>query len=414
MLSKIPVGGVIWQTAHYLAGLERLGCEVYYVEAHARTPAMFAQGPGDDGSARAAEFIAGVMRRFGLGDRWAFHALHAGGRCYGLGEGRLRRLYREAALLVNLHGGTLPLEEHTQTGRLVYLETDPVAMQVELHERRQNTLDFLAAHSACFTFAENYGRPGCGLPVAPGFTFHPTRQPVVLDFWQTAFGPDHAAFTTVGSWRQWSREVRYAGEVYQWSKHFEFQKFLDLPARTGQAFELALSRCGEADQRRLESKGWRVRAALDFSTDPEAYRDYIRSSRAEFTVAKDQNVRLRTGWFSDRSATYLAAGRPVVTQDTGFGETLPLGTGLFAFSTLEEAAGAVEAINANYPRASEAARAIAREFFSHEVVLRPLLELAGLRLPGHAAAPKRQSTNGPPAALASGSQWQRESPVATL
>src|SRR5439155_9617198 len=131
------------------------------------------------------------------------------------------------------------------------------------------------------------------------------------------------------------------------SKHHEFLKFLDLPARTGQLFELALSSYTDADRELLESHGWRVRPALDFSDDLDAYRSYIGGSRAEFTVAKDQNVRLRSGWFSDRSATYLAAGRPVVTQETGFSNVLPTGRGLFGFSTVDEIVGAVEAINAD-------------------------------------------------------------------
>ena len=128
----------------------------------------------------------------------------------------------------------------------------------------------------------------------------------------------------------------------------------------------------------LESKGWRVRPALDLSREIDPYRTYITESRGEFTVAKDQNVRLRTGWFSDRSATYLAAGRPVITQETGFSDFLPTGEGLFGFSTIEEAIGAFESINSNYQRHREAALSIAREYFSHEVVLKQLLEDIGL------------------------------------
>ena len=110
----------------------------------------------------------------------------------------------------------------------------------------------------------------------------------------------------------------------------------------------------------------------------DAYRSYLAGSRGEFTVAKDQNVRLRSGWFSDRSATYLAAGRPVVTQDTAFGNVLPAGEGLFAFSTVDEAAAAVERINADYSRHRRAAQSVARDYFSHEVVLGRLLQEVGL------------------------------------
>jgi GT2 family glycosyltransferase len=377
VMSRLPVAGVVWQTVHYLVGLQRLGYDVYYVEAHACTPKMLMQREDDDGSAKAAAFIAGVMRRFDLGDRWAFHALHADGRYYGMSEGQLKQLYRSAALLINLHGATQPLPEHSATGRLVYLETDPVLAQIELHHNVQYTLDFLEPHCAFFTFGENYGNPDCELPVSDRFGFRPTRQPVVVDFWRPCGDGDGRMFTTVGSWRQ-SREVTFRGEVYNWSKHHEFMKFLDLPSRTNQEFELALAGCGEAERLTLEGRGWRVREALTLSSDVDAYRRYIALSRGEFTVAKDQNVRLRSGWFSDRSATYLAAGRPVVTQETGFSNVLPTGGGLFAFTNAEEAVQALESINSDYERHRRAALALAREYFSYDVVLPPLLADLGL------------------------------------
>jgi hypothetical protein len=364
---------------HYLVGLKRLGCDVYYVDTHGRAPKMFMES-GHDGSATAAAFIDQLMRRIGLGDRWAYQARHADGRCYGLSEARLRRLYGSAALIINLHGATAPLPEHSATGRLIYVETDPVRPQVELHHGLQDTVDFLEQHCALFTFAENYGRRDCGLPVSRRFAFVPTRQPIVLDFWRPARRAGDP-FTTIGNWRQRGREVALGGEVYAWSKHLEFRKFLDLPAQTGQAFELALSRCDAESMLLLKRKGWRVRDALRCCRDLDGYREYIRGSRGEFTVAKDQNVRLQTGWFSDRSATYLAAGRPVVTQDTGFGNVLPTDEGLFAFSTLDAAAAAVDAIDSEYRRHSEAAVAIAREYFDAGVVLDRLLADVGLARP---------------------------------
>jgi len=377
MMSKHPVAGVVWQTVHYMVGLERLGCEVYYVEAHALNPGWFMKTPEDDASAAAAAFIDAVMRRFGLGDRWAFHALHADGHCYGLSEGRLKDLYRTADLIINLHGGTLPQPEHSATGRLVYLETDPVQVQVELAQKIPETVAFLESHCAYFTFGENYGRPDCKLPVSPRFHFRPTRQPVVLDFWREAGAPG-AALTTIGNWSQSGRELTFEGETYHWSKAREFLKFIDVPMRTDQPFELALSRCGEANRLHLESRGWKVRDGLSLSRDPDQYRRYIFGSRGEFTVAKDQNIRLRSGWFSDRSATYLAAGRPVITQETGFSNIIPTGAGLFGFSTVEDVLAAVDAVNSDYDRHSRAAREIAREYFSHEIVLGRLLEEAGL------------------------------------
>jgi len=185
-------------------------------------------------------------------------------------------------------------------------------------------------------------------------------------------------FTTIGNWRQLHRSVSLDDEVYHWSKHLEFEKFLELPARTGSQFVLALSRFDSDDRQLLESRGWNVRDALDFSMDLDAYQCFIANSGAEFTVAKDQNVRLRSGWFSDRSATYLACGRPVVTQDTGFSSILPTGAGLLAFSTVDEAAQAIRAVEANYQGHSKAATQVARDYFSHDIVLPGLLSEVGL------------------------------------
>jgi GT2 family glycosyltransferase len=384
MMTKMPVAGVVWQNLHYLLGLERLGCEAYYVETHARTPSMLMESEHDDSSALAAEFIAAVMRRFGLSDRWAFRALHDDGRCFGIGEPQLERLYGQAALLINLHGGTLPLPELAATGRLVYVETDPVQLQLELGHGVQETIDFLEPHCAFFTFAENWSNPDCGLPRQDRYRFLPTRQPVLLDLWPDRSPQPADLFTTIGNWRQDWRDVTFEGERYTWSKHHEFLKYLDMPARSGGRFELALASCTDADRQMLAGHGWGVRDALEISRGIDSYRDYVGASRGEFTVAKDQNVRLRTGWFSDRSATYLASGRPVVTQDTGFGCALPTGRGLFAFDSPESAAEAVAAIDADYAEHAHAAREIAREHFAHDVVLRPMLEHLDVR-PGVAA-----------------------------
>jgi glycosyltransferase involved in cell wall biosynthesis len=376
MMAKIPVPGVLWQTLHYLVGFERLGFETYYVEAHARTPSMLMESAYDDGSGRAAALLGDVLGRFDFGDRWTYWALHDDGSCFGRSERQLRRLLREAELIVNLHGATDPLPELAETGRLVYLETDPVRLQIELHNGLQPSIDFLAAHAAHFTFAENLGTEVCDLPISEQFEFRPTRQPVVLDFWRTCTPPGDLRFTTVGNWRQRWRSVDYEGERYGWSKDEEWSKVLDLPQRTGQRFELALSGAETEDEEVLRARGWEVRPALELTLD--SYHDYIIGSSAELTVAKDQNVRFRTGWFSDRSATYLAAGRPVITQDTGFDQVLPTGAGLFSFRNEPEAALAVQLVAADWSAQSRAALEIGREFFAAERVLGRLLSDVGV------------------------------------
>jgi hypothetical protein len=378
MMSKMPQGGNIWLVLQYLIGFQRLGFDVYYVEAHGRTPREVMRGPDDDPWARAAEFIDGIMRRFDLGDCWAYDPVHKANSCYGMSAAQLRALYHQAALIINLHGGTTPLAEHSAAGRLVYLGTDPVEVELALHENVQKTIDFLEPHCAFFTWGLNYGKPDCKLPYSERFRFQPSPPPVIVEFWQPHANGPGDVFTTIGNWRQPFRNVRFQDEVYSWSKHHEFLKFIDVPARTGQQFQLALSSYGDEDRQLLESKGWQVRNALEFSTDPDQYRHYITHSRGEFTVAKDQNVRLRTGWFSERSAQYLAAGRPVITQETGFSNVLPGGAGLFGFSTMEEIVAAVQSINGDLARHSRAARTLARDYFNYDVVLKKMLAEVGL------------------------------------
>jgi ATP-binding cassette, subfamily B, bacterial len=378
MLSKIPVGGVAWLVGHYVAGFQRLGYEVYYVEAHARTPSMLMTHEQDDGAGKAATYIAKVAQRFGIEDRWAYQALHGNGRCYGMTPAQLDRLYKDAALIVNMHGGTLPLPEHAATDRLVFLGTDPVEVELEVERGDKAALEFLDQHVAHFTWGLNYGNPDCRLPWAHPYEFVPSPPPVILDFWDNDTDPA-GPFTTIGNWRQRYRDVRFGGQVYRWSKHQQFMKILDLPRRSQARIELALATYDSRDRLLLAEHGWRVRPGLEFSQDPDAYREYIVGSAGEISAAKEQNVHFRTGWFSERSATYLAAGRPVIVQDTGFGAALPTGEGLFAFADVDQAADAVAAVATDPGRHRRAASELAREYLSHEVVLGHMLDHVGLR-----------------------------------
>jgi ATP-binding cassette subfamily B protein len=382
MLTKIPVGGVGWLVGHYAVGFERLGYDVYYVEAHARTPSMFMTHREDDAAGKAAEYIDGIARRFGFEGRWAFQALHEDGRTYGMSAEELDRLYKDAALIINMHGGTLPLPEHAATDRLVFLGTDPVEVELEVHRDEQRSLDFLDQHVAHFTWGLNFGNPDCRLPWASPYEFVPSPPPVVLDFWDNDHVPT-GPFTTIGNWRQRYRDVTFGGETFRWSKHQQFLRFVDLPRRTSAQMELALSSYEARDRLLLSEHGWRVRPASEVSFDLDAYRAYIAHSAGEVSAAKEQNVHFRSGWFSERSATYLAAGRPVIMQDTGFGGHLPTGEGLLPFHDLESAVEAVQAVQVDPARHRRAAREIAREFLSHDVVLGDMLDHVGLAARKH-------------------------------
>jgi glycosyltransferase involved in cell wall biosynthesis len=214
----------------------------------------------------------------------------------------------------------------------------------------------------------------------PERDYIPTRQPVDLELWPMAYTPDARHFTTIGNYRQEGGDVEWEGSVYHWSKHHEWEKFLELPRRTSQSFELAMMPDDPRDAERLLAAGWKLISPLEMSLDVfGAYPGFIRSSRAEFTVAKDQNVRLRSGWFSERAVCYLASGKPVVTQETGFSNLIPCGEGLFAVGDVDEAAAAVEEINGDYARHCQAARDIAQEYFEASAVARRLLEAVGFQ-----------------------------------
>jgi hypothetical protein len=386
ILGRTPFAGVAWQVLQYLEGFRRLGCDVYYVEDTGDWPYDPEQCRITADCRYTVHYISRLLAWCGLTDHWAYRAGAQGGRTFGLSESQLSRLFTQVDALINLTGSTQLRDEHLRVPVRIYLETDPVRPQIEVAQGYQRTIDLLSAHTHHFTYGENFGAPDCGIPLRR-FNYRPTRQPIVLDWWKPPTSPlqngsprPRAAgrFTTIASWQQSGRDIEWNGETYLWSKHHEFLKVIDLPRRTGQPLELALA-CGDTEAiQLLEAHGWRIVDALALSKDILPYRDYILGSHGEFTVAKDQNIRLRSGWFSDRSACYLAAAKPVITQDTGFGNALPTGEGLFSFATMEEIVATLEAIGSDYERHSRAARAIAEEYFRAESVLSKVIGEVGL------------------------------------
>jgi hypothetical protein len=235
----------------------------------------------------------------------------------------------------------------------------------------------LAAHDTHFSFGENLGAADCDTPIEK-FKWLPTRQPVAVELWNNSDPVGGPAFTTITTWRNKDRNLNWRGDTWYWTKDREFEKVLDLPQRRpGVQFELAMS-VEEAVRQKVTAQGWRQVGSVEVSRDAELYRKYIQQSRGEFTVARDQYVRPNTGWFSDRTACYLAAGRPVITQETGFSKFLPSGRGLFGFKTMDDILGAVDAIESDYAGHCRAAAEIGRECFAAEKVLGSLMERAGL------------------------------------
>ncbi len=376
LAGRYPLGGIGWQAIHYVLGLTRLGHDVHYVEdsgAHPYDPRV--KSVVEDPSYGVA-FLADAMGRFDLADRWTYVDAVTGVH-HGLSREGLADLYRDADAIFNVCGATRLTEEHLRCPIRVYVETDPVFEQIRVAEGDRQAILALEDHTHHFTYGENLGQPDCPIPLEK-FAWRATRPPVIPDLWSTPFDPRAERFTTVATWKNAGKDIPFRGETYLWSKHLNFLKVIDLPGRTRQPLEMAFEVADDATRDLLGRHGWLLADAFQVSRDLITYQRHIQRSRGEFTVAKDLVARTRSGWFSDRSVCYLAAGKPVVTRDTGFGKYVPAGVGLLAFETVEEAAAAIDEVNRDYARHCREAGRIAQEYFAADRILSQLCREADL------------------------------------
>src|SRR6266852_6901242 len=377
---SMPIAGVIWQHVHYVVGLQRLGHDVYYIEDSARlpyNPETFEVNNEFDYAEKVLNRLAG---EFDFKNRWAFCARYLRKNpTAGLPFKKIRQLYRDADAILNICGTQEFNDDLLKSDRIIYVESDPGVEQIKIDQAVKSTIDYLSRHYALFTFGENVGTKKFPVP-RHGFKWHATRQPIVTALWKTNRRPKPAAvFTSIANWSTSGlKDIIWRGRKYLWSKSREFLRFAAAPKRAGETFELATNIQDAKTRAKFLRNGWRFHSPLQLSVDYWLYRDYVRRSKGEFTVAKDQYVRLNTGWFSDRSACYLAASCPVIIQETGFTQNYGSDAGLLAFCSLGEIADAVKMINADYAKHSRAARKIARETFEAEKVLRLLLDRAGI------------------------------------
>jgi hypothetical protein len=375
LMGQYPMGGMAWQVLHHVLGFRRLGCECFYVENSGAPPYSPRLRSIVADARENLRFLRDTFRRFDLSDAWAYYDCLTS-RWAGLGEARVRDLLEHADVIVNLCGATRPESHAARKGCLVYLETDPILEQVKLASGDPRSRAFVDAHDLHFTYGWNVGEPGCPVP-SGGIAWRKTHPPVLVDLWEGARAPARARWRTIATWRNVGKDVTLGGETYLWSKHPSFERVMDLPSRTREPLEIALVATEEAVRERFLAAGWALADPWLATRSAAAHRRYIRGARGEFSVEKDDQVRLRSGWFSDRSVCFLAAGRPCVLQDTGFGTRLPTEEGLLAWSTAEQAADALERVARDYSRHRAAALRIAREFFDASVLLPPILEAAG-------------------------------------
>ncbi len=368
-------GGHAWVFLQYLLGFRRLGWDVLFVDR--LEPGMCVDEAGAPAEFRRSanvRYLAKVMDRSGLGDRWSIR--YAGGReVAGLGDAEVLAHLSRSAFLLNVMGFLDDPQLLEAAPRRVFLDIDPGFGQMW---KDLGLSDVFAGHDDHVTIGENIGAPGCTIPTA-GIEWITTKQPVVLDEWPAVPPPAGGRFTSIGSWRGPFGPIEHGGRTYGLRVH-EFRRFVELPSRSGAGFEVALDidDADAADLRSLTEHGWSIADPLVVAADPWGYRDYIRCSAAELMVAKNLYVQSGSGWFSDRSICYLASGRPVLAQDTGLDGLLPAGEGLLVFSTLAQAVAGVGEIVGDYRRHAAAARSIAEEHFASDRVLGRLLDRLGV------------------------------------
>jgi hypothetical protein len=366
-------GGHTWALMQYALGFRELGWDVLFLDQIESSLCVDAAGhPAAVIESVNARFLDGLMNRFGLGDDYAL-IVDQGRQWIGLDRERVIERVRTSTFLLNVMGFLSHAELLSTAPRRVFLDIDPGFGQMwkdlQLH-------DAFAGHDAFITIGERIGEEDCAVPTC-GLTWITTPQPIVLSQWPAIESPSRR-FTSVVSWRGAYGPIEYHGKTYGLRVH-EFRKFIDLPRRTGLPFELALDIHPDdgRDRARLESSDWTLVDPTTVAGSPERYREYVQSSGAEFMVAKNMYVDTRSGWLSDRSLCYLASGKPVLAQETGWTLKYPAGTGLVPFRSLEEAEEGARSIAGNYAHHARAARALAQDYFDANRVLSRIVAKLG-------------------------------------
>jgi len=364
-------GGATWAVLQYVLGLSRLGHQVYFVEP-IQEKALRPSG-STLAASENADYFNRIVSEFGLRDRSALLLTNAA-ETSGLPYEKLRQVAGRAAVLINISG---MLTDETLTSSIpirVYLDLDPAFNQLW---SAADGIDMrFGNHTHFVTIGLDIGEADCPIPTC-GLPWLKTVQPIVLDRWPVATTIAHDALTTIGNWRGYG-SIEYGGVLYGQKAH-SLRQFFSLPTLTTEKFLLALAihKNETNDLRALASNGWQLVDPARVAKTPSTYQQFIQGSKAEFGIAKSGYVLSRCGWFSDRSVCYLASGRPVIAQETGFSRHLPTGEGLFAFRSSDGVLAGIEELRKDYPKQARQARRIAEQYFDSDKVLARLLEKVG-------------------------------------
>jgi hypothetical protein len=377
MVGAFPIGGVAWDYLQYPIGLKRLGHDVVYHEDSGLWPYQPVENTKIQSASYSVDYIAKFFATYApeLRDHW--HYRHLQEESFGLSETRFKEFAKTADLFLNVSAANFfpkSLGPHCVNA---FLDTDPGVNQIRLCEGTpwSGNDRWWGEEFSCYhrylTYGENIGRPDCLVPDL-GVSWIATRMPIVLSLWRGQPGARNGApWSTVMTWSNFPRPLCFRGREYG-GKHVEFEKIVSLPRKTKAPLKIALGGSGPVE--RLTAEGWDVVDGPTATLTPKDYVDLILESRGEVSTAKNVYVAMRTGWFSCRTACYLASGRPAVVQDTGFAKYIQTGRGLIAFDTVDEAAFAIDEIERDYAAHAKSAAEVAAEYFESDRVLTRMID----------------------------------------
>lgn len=380
-IGLFPTGGATWDYLQYPLGLHLMGHDVYYIEDTMLYPVYQAAGESWDDCSFGVAYLKQAMEKVGLGDRWAYRDV-ASGKLFGMSEAALKDVCATADVFINVSSSVWMREEYARIPVKMLVDTDPMFTQFQYHEKMEKggeaaaaATAYMRSHDLFFTFGLNIGKPDCRIPQFD-FNWLTTKKPIIMEEWKNPSRANYKyGFTSIMNWTE-RPDFMYQNE--EWGqKNKEFKKFHALPAITGQPFEIIVNRPKDAVTTKainhLVELGWDILSPDELISDKENYRDFVQSSMAEFSITKETYIKSRSGWFSGRSAVYLASGRPVITQDTQWSKYIPSGNGVIAINDLDSAVAAVNEVTGNYQHHSKAAVEIANTYFDSYKVLGDML-----------------------------------------
>ena len=375
LIGSIPTAGLTLHYLQYVLGLKKLGHNVLYLEDvggwYVDTTADRYYDPRvnpDEESILPISYLSDVMHSFDLDGSWSY--IDHNSVSHGLSKANLDKYIKSADILINITDFGTARDEYTKIPKRAFIDTDPGFLQFRIANGSDYESEVLNSYSSVFSFAHNIGDSDCKIPTL-GLNWLPTQQPIYIEFWENnSTNVSNNAFTTILKWSVY-KSVEYKGEEYG-LKDIEFLKYIELPKYSIRELEIATIGIPPVDN--ITNFGWKIKSAPEICSTIQSYKKYIQSSIGEWSVAKNCYVKSNSGWFSERSAAYLASGRPVLLQETGYSKWLPTGNGVLAFENLNEAVEGIENVSNNYEIHCKEARSISIEYFNSEKVLRELIQ----------------------------------------